>query len=174
MRLFIVAAICLFASTGRVEAQTKSIDEIKIEKVGLDFTVKELQKLHPRAELADDEHNPNVPGFQMYRLIGVGGNCNTFFRFLDGKLASITIHWTPEGLKEDGGHEPIVEKLIKKYGKPDLDGSDSGKKTDPVSYFWKTEASSLTVFYSSKHGLMIGAHSNKVQDQLDKLKKKSK
>lgn len=168
MRLFIVAAIGLFASTGRTQAQVKSIDEIKIEKVGVDASLDDFRKLHPDAEIRKDEDNKY--GVKVYLLKDQDGETYSYFHFLDDKLMSMNITWTDKGLKEAGGEEKIVDKIVKKYGKADRTTElDAGR----FILWWRTEKTAL-IMHNTKFGLHLGVISQSVQKKLDELKKKSK
>lgn len=164
MRVVIAASIVILGSTNRAQSQYKSIDELKVDKVGLDTPLKDFLKMHPKAELEKSTNDKH--GIKTYILVDEDEECYSFFSFLDEKPYRIGIRWTQKGLDNSGGWEPIVGKIVAKYGK--ADANSPGLEGKNRVYWWSTPDSFLVI--SVKDGLGIGLTSNAVSKQLNELK----
>ena len=130
-----IALFAVVALSGRVQAQFKSIDDLKIEKVGLDTTEEEFLKMHPAAEIVSTKEVEKKLETKIYAVGIRDSESYSKYSFRKGKLYLMSIEYTPKGVDNAGGSEAFVEKIVKKYG----DATKVEKNSDTTVILWSSE-----------------------------------
>jgi len=161
----LVVVTHLFVSTSPVQAQYKSIDEIKLDKIGMNSSLEDFLKFHPEAKSMK-----NLPGAQYgiktYLMSYDEGGTLYGYDFLDGKLYMMSVHWNNKGLQKAG---PVIQNVDKKYG-PCTDSK-------PDCLIWDGKKTSNTLFIAIPEGdrwMHLWLKSKKVSERLDKIKERMK
>ena len=164
----VVACVYLMVSAGQAEAQYKSIDEMKIEKIGMDTSLKDFLKMYPKAELMEKDNDEEY-GVKTYVLVDPSGESFSAFSFLDNKLQLMFVQWTKKGLSDEGGREPIIKKIVLKYGKGEYRDESTAKNGKREVLVWATPENVMSIHLDDK-GLMVGNASIRMTKRLNELK----
>lgn len=169
MRVAIAVCVILMGTTSQADGQYKSIDDMKIEKVGMDMSRQDFLKLYPKARLKkniEDEY-----GVKTYVLVDPSEESYSAFMFFDDNLLMMFVHWSQKGLSDVGGSEPIIKKILLKYGEGEYSELSKAKDGKGTAIVWITPESGMTILLDD-NGLNVGLVSNKVTKQLKELKAK--
>ncbi|WP_404308181.1 hypothetical protein [Neorhodopirellula lusitana] len=133
------------ADTTNDSRQLTSID-FTIGGVGIGSSLKDFHHNLPTAVAG---HAPNNIPMQDDHLVVINNGVSqapiAYFRFLEGKVATIEVHYTAMGIDEISVDKPMIEQLTDRFG-PDETPRRSNVLGAAQYYWWKSNT--RVVFFS--------------------------
>ncbi len=130
--LLIAPSAMGFINTSCNAQATGSHVDFAFEGTSFNTTSTEFKKAHPDFTV-QPETNLDL-GIEVLLTFTTSNASNIIVKFYKGHLCSITITYDGEKVQHIGGANVILERLIKKFGEPNL------KSLSPGDYSWAIES----------------------------------